>query len=229
MERFTRLELLIGEKLATIQEKTVLIIGLGGVGGHAVEALARLGIGHLILVDPDRVALSNLNRQVIATEETLGILKTEAFQKRIHSINPSCRVDLKTMFVTASNVASLFDAPIDYVIDACDTVEAKKALLRYCTTHQIKLISSMGMGNRLDPTQIEIIDIRKTAYDPLAKIMRKMVREERLKGKIPVVWSREQPLHQTGKTIGSNALVPSVAGLLCANYIFQDIIKEDPA
>lgn len=227
MNGLERLELLIGDKVKEFEKKTVLIIGLGGVGGYAVEALARLGVGHLILVDGDVIEKTNLNRQIIATTKTIGMLKTEAWKDRILSCNPNCNVTLISEFITKEDVSKLFQETVDYVIDACDTVATKKELIRYVMKHHIPIISSMGMGNKIDPSKIAVMDIRKTSYDPIAKVIRKMVKDERIKETVMVVCSTEQPIkNHTGK-IASNAIVPSVAGLLCANYVFQDIMKSE--
>lgn len=226
MNGLERLELLVGDKVKEFKAKTVLIIGLGGVGGYAVEALTRLGIGHLILVDGDVIERTNLNRQIIATTDTIGMLKTEAWKDRILSCNPNCRVTLISEFITLETVDKLFHEKIDYVVDACDTVATKKELIRYTVRNHIPMISSMGMGNKIDPSKIAVMDIRKTSYDPIAKTIRKMIKEERIKDKVMVVCSTEQPIKSKSKEIASNAIVPSVAGLLCANYVFQDTIKE---
>lgn len=225
--RFNRLELLIGDKVEKIKNTTVLVIGLGGVGGYAVESLARLGIGKLILVDGDIIEQSNINRQLIATTSTIGKKKTDAWKERVKEINPTIEVSLISEFITPDNIDLLFQEPIDYVVDACDTISTKKVLIKRCVQKKIAFISSMGMGNKVDPTKIECIDIRKTSYDPIAKTIRKMVKEEKIKEKVMTVCSTEQPVKTNTKTIASNAIVPSVAGLLCTNYIFQEIVKDD--
>lgn len=225
MNGLERLELLIGDKVKEFKTKTVLIIGLGGVGGYAVEALTRLGIGHLILVDGDVIESTNINRQIIATTNTIGNLKTEAWKDRILSCNPNCQVTLISEFINPEKVDMLFQETVDYVIDACDTISTKKELIRYTVKNHIPIISSMGMGNKMNPSKIAVMDIRKTSYDPIAKTIRKMIKEEKIKEKVMVVCSTEQPIKHQAKEIASNAIVPSVAGLLCANYVFQDILK----
>lgn len=221
MDTWNRLELLTGKELFNqYQKTTVLVIGLGGVGGYAVETLARSGIGKLILVDYDTIEESNINRQLIALHSTVGMKKCQAWQNRIQQINLSCEVIIKDMFLTATNIEELFQEKIDYVIDACDTVATKKVLIQYCVQHHIQMISSMGMGNKLDPTKVSVMDLRKTNYDPIAKILRKMIKEENIKEKIMVVSSTEAPIIKQ-KIIASNAFVPAVAGLLCANYIIK--------
>lgn len=222
-----RLELLIGDKIGKIKQASVLIIGLGGVGGYSVESLARLGIGNLTLVDGDVIELTNINRQLIATIPNIGKKKTDAWLNRINEINPDCNVTLISEFITEENIELLFNNHIDYVIDACDTVKTKKELIRQCVKRNIPIISSMGMGNKVDPTKIEIMEINKTSYDPIAKVIRKMIRDEKINTKIMTVCSTEVPIKTNTNIIASNAIVPSVAGLLCSNYIFQEIIKEN--
>lgn len=232
-----RMELLLGkEKLAKLQGCTVMIVGIGGVGSYAAEALARSGIGTLILVDGDVIASSNLNRQLHATIETLGRSKTQAMKERILSYRPDCQVLCHDLFYKEEHTAILFDRPIDFVVDAIDTMTSKLALLRHCLTHDIAFISSMGMANRMDPTCIQICELMKTSYDPVAKIMRTLVRKEGLKGKIPVVWSSEQPIVQRvvvdeskptrkGKQPpASSPFVPSAAGLAIASYAVRRLI-----
>lgn len=224
---WTRLELLLKDKLEVIQNKTILIIGLGGVGSYVVESLARMGVKRLILVDGDVVDITNINRQLIALHSTIGKTKVSVWKERILDINPLCDVSGIDTFITPDGVDSLISTSIDYVVDACDTVEVKKEIIRVCKQKDIPLISCMGTGNKLDPTKLEVIDIRKTSYDPLAKIIRKMVRDEKIKGKVMVVCSKEEPIKQEGKIIASCSFVPSVAGLLCTSYIVHDIVGEE--
>ncbi len=227
MNTWDRLELLVGkDTIETLQHKTVLVVGLGGVGGYAVEALARSGIGTLILVDYDIIEASNINRQLIALHSTIGQKKTEAWKKRIEEINPNCKVIQKDIFLTKENLLEQLQENIDYIVDACDTVATKMELIRYSNQNHIPMISSMGMGNKLDPSQISIIELKKTSYDPIAKVLRKMVREEKINTKIMTVSSTEPPISNTTHQIASNAFVPAVAGLLCASYVVQDIVGE---
>lgn len=222
-----RLEILIGNKKELITNKTVVIVGLGGVGGYALEALVRSGVGKIIIVDFDVIDKSNLNRQILTNVHNIGLKKVDVAERRIHDINPTCVVTKIDAFLTKENIAELFNEKIDYVIDACDTVETKKELIRFCLRKNIKLISSMGTANKLDPTKLEIIDIRKTSYDPLAKIIRKMVKDEKIKEKVMVVSSTEQPIKTGTKTLGSTSFVPATAGLLCASYVINDILKGE--
>lgn len=224
---FTRLKIMINEKFDLIEQKTVLVIGLGGVGGYAIEALARSGIKRLIIADNDNVDITNMNRQIFCLHTTLMKNKVDVAEERIKNINPNCEVIKINEFITPKNIEMLFENEIDYVVDACDTIETKKAIIRECTKRNIKFISSMGTGNKLDPTKLEIIELKKTKYDPIARIMRKMVKDERIKGKIMVVCSKEEPIKNNSKIIGSCAFVPSTAGLLCASYVINNIIGSE--
>ena len=223
---WTRLELLLKDKLEMVQNKTILVIGIGGVGGYVVESLARLGIKNIIIVDGDVVDITNINRQIIALHSTIGRPKVEVFKERIFDINPKCKVTDIYEFLTPDKIDNLITNKIDYVVDACDTTEVKKEIIRVCSRKKISFITCMGTGNKLDPTKLEIVDIRKTEYDPLAKIIRKMVRDEKITGKIPVICSKERPIPHEGNTIASCSFVPSVAGLLCTSYIVNDIVGD---
>ena len=220
---FSREELLIGDKINIIKSKTVLVLGLGGVGGYVVESLVRAGIGKLIIVDNDIIDISNLNRQVISLQSNIGCKKVDAWDNRIKDINPLCEVVKIEEFITIDNIDILFKEHIDYVVDACDTISTKKELIRKCLKNKIKFISSMGTGNKFNPSKLEIIDIRKTSYDPIAKIIRKMVKDEHIKDKITVICSTEKPV-KVKESVGSISYVPSVAGLLCTSYIINDIL-----
>ncbi len=222
---FDRLEKLIGEDIQKVKNLTVVVLGLGGVGSYAVESLVRSGVGHLILVDHDVVDVTNLNRQLMTYQKNIGISKTQVWKERICEINPSCKVDVIDEFITKDNIDSLFYQPIDYVVDACDTLETKKELIKYCLKHQIKFISSMGTAQKLDPTKLAITTLDKTSYDPLAKKLRKLLKEEHISGKVMVVSSTETPRPFTGVTLGSCAFVPSVAGLLCTSYVVRDCLE----
>ncbi len=227
MARFVRFQKMItNDNWKCLQRSTVLVVGVGGVGGYAVEALARSGVGKLILVDDDIVDETNINRQLIALTSTLGMKKTAAWRKRIQDINPLCRVVLYDMFYQTENKDVIFQEPIDYVIDACDTIESKKLLILECLQRKIPILSCMGTGNKLDPSQLYIADIRKTNYDPLARILRKWVKEEKIKEKILVLCSHEQPIKTDGRTPASSAFVPSSAGLLIASYVVCDLFNK---
>lgn len=223
---FERVTDFIGEdKLNKIKEKTVLIVGLGGVGGYALESLVRTGIENLILIDFDKIDKSNINRQIITNQNNIGEYKIDVAKDRVLSINPDCQIIAYKTFLDKDTINILDNHQIDYIIDACDSVEAKKLLIDYSIEHNIKLISSMGTANKIDPTKLAILDIRKTSYDPLAKILRKYVLDKKTNQKIMVVSSTEQPIRKD--KLSSLVFVPATAGLLCSNYIIKDIIKDE--
>ena len=223
---FERTISLIGnDNLELIKSKTVLVVGLGGVGGYVVETLIRSGIENIILVDYDTISLSNLNRQIISTRENIGNKKTLEFKKRINSINPKCNVTILDMFLERSNINVLDNYKIDYIADACDTVKTKELLIDYSTKNNIKWISSMGTGNKFDPSKLTITDIRKTSYDPLAKIIREYVISNHIKEKIMVVSSVEPPIKSN--KVSSIAFVPASSGILISSYIINDILKNN--
>lgn len=226
MPRFDRFEKIIGsDNLNKLNGKSVLILGCGGVGGYVAEALARSNIGTLILVDFDVVDESNINRQVIALSSTIGRKKIDVLEERIKDINDKCKVIKKDKFITSDNLSDLFENNIDYLVDACDTVSTKKAVIKKCLELNINFISSMGTGNKIDPSKLEIIDIRKTANDPLARIMRKFVKDERINKKVDVLTSTELPIKTGDRIPGSTAFVPAVAGLMIASYIVRKMLN----
>lgn len=208
-----------------IKKTTVLVVGLGGVGGYATEALVRSGIGKLIIIDHDTVDKSNLNRQIISLTNNLNQNKVSVCAKRVKEINPDCEVITQKIFLDRDSINTIDNYQIDYIVDACDTVATKKLLIDYSLAKDIKLISSMGTANKIDPSKLEITDIRKTSYDPLAKILRKYVNDMHINKKIMVVSSTERPI--PNKELASLIFVPASAGLLCANYIIKDIIKDN--
>ena len=224
---FDRFEKIIGkENIENIKNTTVMIIGIGGVGGYTVEALARSGIKKLIIIDSDIVDITNKNRQIIALDSTLGRKKVDVMKERILDINNECEVETIDIFLDVSNTNSIISKYMpDYVIDACDTITTKKEIITSCIKNNIKLVSCMGTGNKLDPTRLKISDIRKTSYDPLAKIIRKWVSDEKIKRKIPVLWSDEKPIETHDRVPGSSSFVPSSAGLIIASSIINEIIK----
>lgn len=222
---FDRLEIIIGDKTKTLKEKTILLLGLGGVGGHVFEALVRSGIGTIIVIDNDIIDITNLNRQLLATKNNIGNQKVDEAENRKNEINKDCNVIKIKKFITEDNLDSIFNQKIDFVIDAIDTIKTKKALIKKCLEENIKIISVMGTGNKMHPELLEITEITKTSYDPLAKEIRKYLNKEKIKGKLPVISSIEKPL-KTEK-IGSNAFVPATAGLLAASYVINELIKED--
>lgn len=223
---FERTIKLIGiENFTKIKSQTIAIIGLGGVGGYATEALIRSGVHHIILVDYDSIDITNLNRQIIATTTNLAKLKTDEFEKRILAINPNCNIIKLSIKLDISNLDILFQHKIDYLIDCCDTISVKQELIKQCLQRKIIFISSMATGNKLDASQLQITDIYKTSYDPIAKKIRKYLKEHHIKGKIPVVYSKEQNPKFQG-SIPSMIFTPATSGLLCANYIITQIIKD---
>ena len=222
--KFNRLENLIGSfSLEKLKSPTVLIVGLGGVGGYVVEALARSGIGNLILVDYDKVDITNFNRQIIAVTENIGKYKVDCFKERIESINEECNVISYNLRIDNGNIKDIFNTKIDFVVDAVDDVRAKVSIINYCLEHNIDFISSMGTGNRLDSSKLTIMTLDKTYNDPLARIIRSKF-DKSIQKRIAVCTSTELPLKVKNKTvIGSNAFVPSSAGLLIASYIVRKI------
>lgn len=237
MHPFSRTELLIGtENLKNLSARTIAVFGVGGVGSHCIEALARCGIGRLILVDNDTVSLTNINRQSIAYHSTVGKYKTHVMKERIADINPDCRVITFETFVLPDNLPGLLDGldfKIDYLIDAIDTVSAKLALAEYAVSRSIPLIASMGTGNKLHAELFEITDISKTSVCPLCKVMRRELKKRGI-GKLKVLYSRETPLkpaaeneEETSKraTPGSISFVPPVAGLLIAGEVIRDMLN----
>ncbi len=224
---FERSRPLFGEMgLKKLEDSTVCVVGLGGVGSFAVEALARSGVGHLIIVDRDVYEGSNLNRQLGALHSTLGQPKTEVIAARIRDINPDITVTALQMFYNYDTKARLFEHRFDYLFDAIDTVTFKIDLIDECIKRNIPFLTSCGQGNRVDATQVIITDIRKTTHDPIAKVLRLKFKERRVHTKIPCVFSTEVPKkkpHQ--RQPASNALVPSVAGLTAASHIIQALVK----
>jgi len=227
LHKFSRFEKIIGkENLGLLENKSVLILGVGGVGGYVAEALARSNIGTLILVDFDKVDVTNINRQIIALKSTIGKKKVDVLEERIKNINDKCNVIKIDKFIDNNNLVELFDLDIDYFVDACDTMTTKKGVIDECLKRKIKFISSMGTGNKLDPSKLVITDIRKTVNDPLARILRKYIKDNKINSKVMVLSSTELPIKTGDRTPGSTAFVPSSAGLLIASYIVRDFINK---
>ena len=230
-KRFERTESLIGkEALSRLLSSRVAVFGLGGVGGYSLEALVRAGIGELVLVDSDKVDVSNMNRQIIATEDTVGMKKTEAARRRAESINPDIKITDLSLFVSEENVEEILkEAKPDYIIDAIDTVPSKTALIVAAHKLNIPIISSMGTGNKLEPSLFKIVDISKTDTCPLAKAMRKALREKGI-AHTDVLYSSEKPIESQNceikegrRTPASISFVPSVAGLLLGGYVIKKL------
>lgn len=225
--KFSRLEKLIGkENINILKNTSVLILGVGGVGGYVVESLARSGIGTLILVDFDIIDITNINRQIIALDSTIGLKKVDVLEKRIKDINENCQVIKIDKFIDKNNINELFKYKFDYLVDACDSVPTKEQVIIECLKRNINFISSMGTGNKFDPSKLEICDIRKTYNDPLAKIIRKFVKDSKINKKVTVLSSTELPVKLHDKTPGSTSFVPPSAGLLIASYIVRKIIEK---
>ena len=224
---FERLRLLIGEdNLNKIRNKTILVVGVGGVGGYTVASLVRSGVEKIIIIDYDNVDITNINRQIIAFHSTIGKKKVDVLEKMLLDINPDVNVIKYDLYLDENNLLEIFSKhKIDYIVDACDAMRTKKAIIKYALDNDIKFISSMGTGNKMDPTKLEITDIRKTNNDPVARIIRKWVKDNRINKKIPVLCSTEIP-KKVGNVVSSNSFVPSTAGLIITSYIINDIIKE---
>ncbi len=225
MDTWQRTKSLLKEDYKKIQNITVLILGLGGVGSYVVESLARLGVKKLILVDYDTIDPTNINRQIEALHSTIGLYKADVLKTRVKDIHPTCEVKVIKEKITIENIGILFSEKIDFLVDACDTVSVKKEIMRMCVKKNQRFILSMGTANKLDPTKLKIMDLKDTTYDPLAKILRKEARKEKIYKKIPVVCSDEIPIKTIENTLGSVSFVPSVAGLLITSYITSEVRK----
>lgn len=227
VHKFDRFKKIVGEnRVNYLGEKCVLVLGVGGVGGYVVEGLVRSGVGKIIVVDKDVVDETNINRQIIATESSIGKKKVDVIESRIKDINSLVEVIKIDKFIDKDNLDELFEYHFDYLVDACDTVSTKLAVIDRCLEDKRRFISSMGTGNKLDPSMLEIVDIRKTVNDPLARIVRKHVKDNKINSKVMVLSSRELPIKTGDRTPGSSAFVPSSAGLLIASYIVRQFIEE---
>ncbi len=222
---FERLIALIGEdKLKEIKEKKILLIGVGGVGSYALEALIRNGFSKITIVDYDKIDISNLNRQIITNSKNIGEYKVNEAKKCALLINPDAEIEIFNQRLDKENLLAILDNDFDYIIDACDTLEVKFALIENSLHYKYKLISSMGTAKKFDPTKLEITTLDKTFNDPIARILRSKVKHAHINKKVHVVSSTEVPKEMD--VLGTANLVPSVAGLLCVSYIFNDIIKK---
>ena len=230
LNQFSRTELLLGkEAMNKLENSRVAVFGIGGVGGYVCEALVRSGVGTFDLIDDDKVCLTNLNRQIIATRKTVGQYKTEVMRDRILDINPKADVRIHNCFYLPENAADFDFSEYDYVVDAIDTVTAKIDLVVRAQSRGIRVISCMGAGNKMDPTRFEVADIFATSVCPLAKVMRVELRARGIKA-LKVVYSKEIPLkpgdgtHSGRQVPGSISFVPSVAGLILAGEVIKDLI-----
>lgn len=235
-DQFSRSRMMFGKDgIEKLNNSRVAVFGIGGVGGYTVEALVRTGIGTIDLIDNDTVSLTNINRQIIATHKTIGMLKTDAAKERIKDINPLCKVNCKSTFFTPETAGEFDFSEYDYVVDAIDTVSGKIELAVQCERSETPIISSMGAGNKLDPTRFEVTDIYKTSVCPLAKVMRKELKTRGIK-KLKVVYSKEEPIkpvENSDETAegrraipSSNAFVPSAVGLIIAGEVIKDLLDN---
>lgn len=221
--QFQRTEGLIGvEAVERLKQSKVLVFGIGGVGGFTCEALARAGVGYLHVVDKDVVDITNINRQIIATHETVGRPKTEVMKERLVSINPEMTVVTSQCFYLPERGEDFDFGSYDYVVDAIDNVTAKLDLIARSKAAGVPVISSMGTGNKLDPTRFEIADIAKTSVCPLAKVIRKGLKDRGIQG-VKVLYSKEEPVRIGMRTPASISFVPSVAGLIIAGEVIKDL------
>lgn len=217
---------LIGEeKTLLLKSKRVMVFGIGGVGSYTVEALCRCGVGSLVLIDGDTVSESNINRQLIATTKNIGQGKADAASERVKAINPECEVTALNIFADASNTASLLERyRPDFIVDAIDCVSTKILIAVWAHENGVKIIASMGTGNKLDPSKFQITDISKTSVCPLARVMRKELKDRGVT-KMPVLFSTEDPVRTGQRVPASISFVPSVAGLMIAGYVINELIK----
>ncbi len=224
-----RTEGLLGkEAVNKLEKQTVMVVGCGGVGSFCVEALARTGVGNLILIDADVFELSNLNRQLPATLETLGKYKVDVLKERIQTINPECCVKTYAFFYDSTKDEELFSESVDFVIDCIDSISSKQDLYKACLQRNISFLSSMGMARKKDPTALKIMEIEKTSYDPMAKRLRIWKRKNKIRDKIWVVSSVEAPVKQApDQPLSSMIFVPATAGLLLANECIQRLLKKE--
>lgn len=244
LHQFSRTELAIGpEGLEVMKNSTVAVLGIGGVGSIAAEALARSGVGRIIMIDKDVVDITNINRQVHALVSTVGQPKAELMRERILQINPACDAIAMRMFYTEHTYEELFKYPIDYVLDASDTVTYKIHLIKQCLRRKIKMISCMGAANKMDPTRFKVVDISKTHTDPLAKVIRQKLKKEGIEKGVKVVFSDETPMkpredvtqrivpdnapeiRKAQQPPASNSFVPPVAGLIMVSVAVRELLK----
>lgn len=245
LHQFSRTELAIGpEGLQIMKNSTVAVLGIGGVGSIAAEALARTGVGRIVMIDKDVVDITNVNRQIHALISTVGQSKTDLMKARIGDINPDCEAIALNMFYTEETYEQLFAYPLDYVIDASDTISYKIHLIKQCLERNIPMISSMGAANKMDPTQFRVADISQTSMDPIARVIRQKLRKDGIKKGVKVVFSTEQPIeprvdvtqrivpenapeiHKAQQPPASNAFVPPVAGLIMVGEAVKDLLAK---
>ena len=234
LNQFSRLELLLGkEALDKLATKNVIVFGLGGVGGNVCDALVRSGIQNITIVDNDKVTITNINRQLIANMNTIGKYKTDVMEDHLLSINTKVNVIKKNIFFLSDNKEEIDFSKYDYVVDAIDTVSAKIEIIKICKSLQIPVISALGCGNKLDPTMLEVSDLAKTSYDPLAKVLRRELKKYGITH-LKVIYSKENPIEIKGEIVeendkkripGSSAFVPPVAGIIIASEVIKDLLR----
>jgi len=246
LHQFSRTELAIGpEGLEVMKNSTVAVLGIGGVGSIAAEALARTGVGRVVMIDKDVVDITNVNRQIHALTTTVGQPKAELMRDRILQINPECDAVALKMFYTEETYEQLFEYPVDYVLDASDTISYKIHLIKQCLACKIPIISCMGAANKMDPTRFQVADISKTTVDPMARVIRHKLRKEGIKKGVKVVFSTEEPMKPRGDVTqrivpenapeirkaqqppASNAFVPPVAGLIMVSVAVRDLLTKN--
>lgn len=226
--QFSRTELVIGkENVKKLHSAKVAIFGLGGVGSFVAEGLVRAGVGNFVLVDNDKVSITNLNRQIIATTKTINKYKVDVMKERILDINPNVNVTISKEFFMPDSSHDMIDNSVNYIVDAIDTVTGKIELIITAKKLDIPIISAMGTGNKLDPTKFEVSDIYETKVCPLAKVMRKELKKRGIE-KLKVVYSKEEPIRKESE-MGSVSFVPSVAGLIIAGEVMRDLIQNSNA
>jgi len=245
LNQFSRTELAVGpEGIQALRNSTVAVLGIGGVGSIAAEALARSGVGRIVMIDKDVVDITNINRQIHALTTTVGQPKAELMRDRIKLINPDCDAIALRMFYTEETYEKLFEYPLDYVLDASDTIVYKVHLMLQCKARGIPIISSMGAANKMDPTKFQVVDISKTHTDPLARVVRRKLRENGVTKGVKVVFSTETPkkpredvtqrivpenapeIRKAQQPPASNSFVPPVAGLIMVSVIVNDLLKK---
>ena len=221
------LKILPKEDLDKIKNLNVLVVGIGGVGGYALEALVRSGVGNITIIDKDNVDESNLNRQIISLNNNIGKSKVEVALDRALSINKDLNIKGIETFLTKDNLEAVLEGlSIDYIIDACDTVTTKIELIKYAKEHNINIITCLGTGNRLNPEELTITTLDKTYNDPLGKVLRRELKDLKVKGKVTVCWSKELPIKIKDRTPGSMLFVPASAGILISSYIIRKAINK---
>lgn len=228
-EQFQRIEVLLGkDNMKKIHSKKVAIFGIGGVGSYVAESLIRAGITKFVIIDKDKIDITNINRQIHATHETVGNYKVEEMKKRMNAINPEAQIEIIREYVDETNIEQILSKDIDYIVDAIDTVKSKVAIIKLAKKLKIEIISSMGTGAKLDPTKLCVTDIYKTKNCPLAKVMRKELRKENIENLV-VVYSEEESIKTEEKlgahVIGSTPFVPATAGLIIGSQIVRHIVE----